>query len=123
MNTTKTTIKNQIIDYLQITSDDYDDGLFNTYWNWCEKYGDTPSKVQQLLANTKVNKWFMMEYSKMQKSFLDAIPHLPKNMHSLDYYRGFVIQIFTIYPKSMIDELNNNDDFLQMITKRKIYAN
>jgi hypothetical protein len=123
MNTT-TNIKNRVIDYLQMTSIDYDENLLKTYMSWCDKYADSPSKFQQLLANARINKWFLMEYSKMQNNFLASVPHLPKTTHSLNYhYNGFVLQIFTIYPKSIIDELKTNDTFIQMINKEKVYAN
>ena len=123
-NTTKPTTQNQIIDYLQITTDEYNDNLFQIYWNWCQKYADSDSKVQQLLANTQVSNWFMMEYTKLQNQFLVALPHLPLNHHSLEYfYNGFVVQIFKIYPKAMIDILKPNTAFKSAINKNILYGN
>ena len=123
-NTTKPTTQNQIIDYLQISTDEYNDNLFEVYWNWCKQYGASPSQVQQLLANARVSNWFMMEYTKLQNQFLAALPHLPKNTQALEHhYRGFLSQIFAIYPKAMIDETKQNPDFLNNLSNHLIYGN
>ncbi len=100
--------KNKIIDYMQFTSAEYDDKLFQVFWSWCQKYGKTPSHTQQLLANSGVSKWWIVEYSKLEIQFINAYPHLPKKRDALVYhFYGFITQINTIYPKALIEAINS----------------
>lgn len=122
----KTTTQNQIMDYLQWSSEEYEQKMFITYFNWCHKYGKTPNIVQSLLANSRVSNWFMTEYTKLENQFIEMLNHYPKNIKNLNYhYQGFATQIFTIYPKPLIDELKVNESFkIKLIAHSpEIYAN
>lgn len=108
-------MKNQIIDYLQITSEEYDKQLFEYFFDWCKKFGVSPSHIQQLLANTHVSNWFMREFSKYEKHFCDAVPTLPKKAEYLKYhYYGFIGQVFLVYPKPLIDAIKNAEIQIQV---------
>lgn len=103
-------MKNQIIDYLQITTHEYDEQLFMRYWNWCVKYGQSEMHIQQLLCNVGVNNWWMYEFTKLEKRFCDAVHLLPKTADQLDYhYNGFVAQIIEIYPIALINGIRKSN--------------
>jgi hypothetical protein len=96
--------KSKIMNYLQISSQEYEDRLFHTFWNWCNKYGKNTKHSQQLLANYSVSKWWILEYNKLEDKFLEALFCFPLNRDNLEYhFNGFTIQIYTIYPKALIE--------------------
>lgn len=100
---------NKIIDYLQLTSEEYDERVFEIFWSWCLKYGRNSNHSQQLLSNSSISQWWIKEYDKLQQNFLDAIPHLPLHKNSLEYhFYGFVSEMSTIYPKALIDAISKN---------------
>ncbi|WP_294958758.1 hypothetical protein [uncultured Flavobacterium sp.] len=118
---------NKIIDYLQLTSEEYDERVFEIFWSWCFKYGKSSNHSQQLLANSPISNWWIKEYVKLESKFLEAVPHLPLHKNSLEYhFYGFVGEMSTIYPKALIDAISKNiqkED--SRITKQlpKYYAN
>lgn len=65
----KATTQNQIQDYLQWSTKDYEDELILSIMKWCQRYGQYPSISQQLLANSAVNKWFMIEFQNASFNF------------------------------------------------------
>lgn len=118
--------KNQVIDFLQWSTQEYEDRLFLSMWNWCQHYGQYPSIVQQLLANSQVNKWFMAEYEKCELQFLRITEVVPSKTETLEaHYKACTAQIFAVYPKPLIDAVNKNIDFLKAnpLTNTLYYAN
>lgn len=120
---TNPTTKNQIIDILQWTSEEYEERLFMSIWNWCQLHGKYPSIIQQLLANAKVNKWFMTEYIKSEIQFIKIADQLPNNTKQLEaHYKACTAQIMSLYPKPLIDSIYRNRDFSNLlITNTPIY--
>jgi hypothetical protein len=119
--------KNIIIDYLQLTTEQYNEIVFQNYWNWCLKYGKTPAHTQQLLACSTVNKWWMNEYSKLEVQFINAIGVLPLRKDILEHtFYAFTVQIFANYPKPLIDAIRNDNLKNEVETIKKYpsyYAN
>ncbi len=115
--------KNQIMDYLQWSSDDYDKRVFTAYWNWCQLYGQYPSVVQQLLANSQVNKWFITEYEKCELQFLKITEVVPNKTQTLEaHYKACTAQIMAVYPKPLIESIKRNREFSdRIITNTLIY--
>jgi hypothetical protein len=115
--------KNQIMDYLQWSSDEYDQRTFQTIWNWCQQYGEYPSIIQQLLANSNVNKWFLTEYEKCELQFLKVAEVIPNNTEALRaHYKACTAQIMAIYPKPLIDSIARNREFSNTyLTNTPIY--
>ncbi|MBP4139985.1 hypothetical protein [Flavobacterium geliluteum] len=90
----KTTTQNQIQDYLQWSTEEYEDRLLLAIMKWCEHYGQYPSVVQQLLANSSINKWFMMEYGKCELHFLKIVNVIPPQPdHLLAHYKACTAQM------------------------------
>ena len=122
----KVATKNQIIDHLQWTSQDYDDRVFQAYWNWCQLHGQLQSIIQQLLANRGVNKWFLQEYEKLENQFLQIVAVAPNNIDMLEiHYKVCTSAIMANYPKDLMDAIKKNIAFLksQPMTNTIYYAN
>ena len=101
-------MKNQITDYLQISSLQYEDQTFAYYLRWCDTRGLCPKEVQKLLANASISKWFMYEFSKLENDFCQALPFLIKSKKDLKHeYQAIVGNIYTIYPQPLINAVVN----------------
>ena len=108
----KTSTKNQVLDYLQWSTEEYDSRVFLSYWNWCQLHGKYPSVVQQLLANRAVNRWFIMEYQKCEKNFIKVVEVLPNNTKQLEsHYKACTSQLMDLYPKPLLEKIKRNRDF------------
>lgn len=98
--------KNQIIDYLQISSEEYDIDVFDYYFKWCETHGKSHPHVQELMANARIDRWFMKNFEKLEQQYIDALPFIIKTGKNLKYeYQAHVGHIFTLYPKPLIDAI------------------
>ncbi len=108
MNTTKTTIKNHIIDYLQLTTYEYDCKVMEYFFDWCLTHGKSSEHIQQLMANSKIDKWFMYEFRKLEMDFCNAVPFLIQTKKNLQYeHQAYMGRIFSIYPKPLIEKIPN----------------
>lgn len=120
-------MKNEVIKILKETAADYDERMLQTYWIWADKYGTSPSHVQQLLANAAVNKWFMIEFGKLEKQFVDIVTmHALKPDQIKHQYYASTMQIYKMFPKPLIDNCKNlNKDFINNYISNipLIYAN
>ena len=119
----KVTTKNQVMDYLQWSSEEYEDRLFLTIWNWCQQYGDHPSVVQQLMANARINRWFLIEYQKLELQFLQITDVVPQKTEQLRaHYKAYTAQIMAVYPKPLIESIKRNREFSNLLlTNTPIY--
>jgi len=54
---------------LQITAEDYENMIFGAYARWCESVTINAREFQKVLANSAVNKWFLVEYAKCEAEF------------------------------------------------------
>lgn len=107
------TTKNQVLDLLQWSAQEYEERLFQTIYNWCQEYGKYPSIIQQLLANAQINKWFLREYHKCELQFLNIANVIPNNTNALrNHYKSCTIQIFTIYPAALMVDIETNKEFI-----------
>jgi len=117
--------KNKIMDYLMISSEEYDEMILNTYWNWCDKWASSGSIFQSLVANASVNKWFLKQYALLEREFIDLVEYFPKKLNDAKFnYQNSVVEIFNIYPKPLINDCKNNIDYLVKLNpKITLYAN
>jgi hypothetical protein len=121
-----TSLKNQVIDRLQWSTEEYEERLFLSILMWCQKYGMYPSVIQQLLANASVNRWYMREFAKCEVTFLKIADVMPNNVAELEgHYKACTAQMQIIYPKPLIEAIRRNKDFSnQFITNTPVfYAN
>lgn len=121
-----TTTKNQVMDYLQWSSEEYEDRLFLSIWKWCEKYGIYLSIIQQLMANRQINNWFMTEYTKCELEFLKIAEMMPNKVKQLEgHYKYCTAQMQEIYPEPLITMIKRNKEFSNVFIKNTpiYYAN
>lgn len=112
----KATTQNQIQDYLQWSTEDYEDRLILSIMKWCDHYGQYPSISQQLLANSEVNRWFMTEYHKCELQFLEIVNVVPLNPAQLaTHYKACTAQMMARYPKPLLEKIKRNKDFSNLI--------
>ena len=122
----KVTTKNQVMDYLQWSSEEYEERVLQQYWAWCINYGQYHSIIQQLLANRAVNKWFLMEFNKLEIHFLNIVNVVPQKTEPLrNHYKACTSEIMGIYQKPLIEAIKKNIDFIKINTQTNTiyYAN
>jgi hypothetical protein len=115
--------KNQVIDALQWSTQEYEDRLFLSMWNWCQHYGQYPSVIQQLLANSQVNKWFLSEHEKCELQFLKITGVVAQKPEILAaHYKACTAQMMALFPKSLLDAVRRNKEFSNiLITNTPVY--
>jgi hypothetical protein len=110
------TTKNQVIDLLQWSTQEYEDRLFQTMYNWCQQYGKYPSVIQRLLANSQVNRWFLNEYHKCELEFLKIADVVPNKTTTLqNHYKSCTIQVFQVFPSALIENIKSNGEFSKIL--------
>lgn len=112
----KTTTQNQIQDYLQWSTEEYEDRLILSIMVWCQHHGQYPSIVQQLLANSGLNKWFMMEYQKCELQFLKIVAVIPPQPDQLlSHYKACTAQMMIKRPKALLEKIKRNKEFSNLL--------
>lgn len=121
----KPTIKNQVIDSLQWSSDEYDKRFFDTFWHWCWNHGKYPSVSQQLLANSVINKWFIIEFQKKEIEFLNLTNAISPNKLELlrTNYKVLTAEVIGIYPSALMQDHKRNKGFSNSLNNTVYYAN
>lgn len=112
------------MDYLQYSSEEYEGRFFQSYWAWCAKYGQYPSIIQQIMANSKVNRWYLHEYEKAEQNFIKMFEANPNaRLESLKaHYAVCIGEILQIYPKPLLDDIKRNRDFSNIfLTNTPVY--
>ncbi len=113
-------MKNQIIDLLQWSSEDYENRVFQAYWNWCKSNAkfpltehNLPSIEQQLLANAAINKWFISHYTTCENKFLELAKIVGNNnVDQLEiHYKACTADVNRWYPKALMEGLKNKISF------------
>lgn len=111
------------MDILQWSSDEYEQRVFSTYWNWCSKQTPYPSMVQQLLANSAINKWWDHNFANFETEFLTIAENTAKtNVQVLrQFYEATTGQIMVYFPSALIDDIKRNRDFSNSYIPNTIY--
>lgn len=120
------TTKNQVMDYLQWSSEEYESRMYLAMFKWCEKHGKFPSLIQQLLANSQINKWFLQQYSKYEQQFIKIAELDPNNLKRLEgHYKACTAEIQDVYPKPLLEQIKSNPIFSQtyLINVPQYHAN
>lgn len=118
-------MKNKIMDYLMISSKYYDDMVYQTYFIWCHKRASSDSKLQELLSNSAVNKWFLKMYTKLEQQFVELYEHFPTKLSDPEYhYKSCITEIYAIFPMDLISGFKVNENYsFKLNENTTIYAN
>lgn len=101
-----TTINNK----LKMTSEEYELLIFGAYARWCESVTINTQEFQKVLANSAINKWFMMEYAKCEADFeqLTARYEGTDTIIANDYKRCYAectYRMFSIRPMALLNAI------------------
>ena len=110
-----TTTKNKVIDFLQWTSDQYEERYMLQYFNWCRLHGVQPSIVQEIMANAKINNYFNRQMAMAESNFIKivfALPHLSIKELEGKYY-ACTADVMPKYP-TIISQYKHNPIFKEM---------
>lgn len=83
------------------------DFIFELYLLWCESNTVNNREFQKVLANKSISKWFMLEFKKLEMEYLFDYNRYPniKWSDNLKLYIKWVIEIFKIYPQSILKKV------------------
>jgi hypothetical protein len=94
---------------LAITSDQYESIIWDLYNKWCQSVSITTLEYQQVLANSAINAWFLMELAKCEKEFHTLTNRYTNtNVTSTDYancYRDCVNSLFNYRPMALLSNI------------------
>ena len=60
----------KILEYLEISVEQYEHMYTGTYMRWCESLCTSPKEFQNVLANASVNKFYNTELAKAEAEFV-----------------------------------------------------
>ena len=95
---------------LKMTSEEYELLIFGAYARWCESVTINTQEFQKVLANSAINKWFMMEYAKCEADFeqLTARYEDTDTIIANDYKRCYAectYRMFNIRPMALLNAI------------------
>jgi hypothetical protein len=94
---------------LAITTEQYESIIWDLYNKWCQSVSITPREYQQVLANSAINAWFLMELAKCEKEFHTLTDRYTNtNVTSADYatcYRDCVNTLFNYRPMALLSTI------------------
>jgi hypothetical protein len=91
---------------LAMTAFDYEMMIFSFYSRWCESNSGNTRQYQQLLANSAVNAWFLLELSKCELEFHKATDRYVDTVTSYDMqvcYNDMTFKLFNIRPTALLE--------------------
>ena len=102
---TKTTTTAQ---KLQMTAEDYENMIFGGYARWCESVTINAREFQKVIANSAINKWYLMEYAKCEKEFNNLTDRYGNSITTEDFkrcYNDCTFGMFNIRPTALLQEI------------------
>ena len=92
-----------------MTENDYEMMVFSFYGRWCESVTGNTRQYQAVLANSAINKWFLIELEKCEKEFHQMTDrYVGGNVTPLDLkkcYNECTFKIFNIRPKALLETI------------------
>ena len=95
---------------LKMTPEEYEDLVFGAYARWCDSVTINNHEFQKALANSSINKWFMMEYAKCEIEFKQLTVRYEENdtIIAEDFKRCYdqcTCRMFNIRPMVLLNEI------------------
>lgn len=92
---------------LAMTVNDYEMMIFSFYSRWCESVTGNSRQYQQVLANSSINAWFLVELEKCEVEF-HLLTNRYENLTLKDYQRCFnecTFRMFSIRPSALLEPI------------------
>jgi len=119
-------MKRQIHTLLQYPKEQYDMFVFSNYFFWCQDYSLNTKHHQLLITNQKLYSWFMRQYQKNEKRFLDYIKDYKDTANMTDELRDLYDKITVetnFYPKALLNEISKRAKKGVRITDKQFQSN
>jgi hypothetical protein len=103
-----------INEVLQMQPDQYENMRFGVWARWCESVTTNEQEWQMVLANSKINRWFEIEYAKCETEFVRLINRYEGSASvKVDdvrrCYNETTFRMFSISPKPLLDEVKHRE--------------
>ena len=95
---------------LQVTPDEYENIVFQNWFNWCSRIEALEEGLQSMVANTSLFNWWYKEYAKFENDFLIEITPYQDAVSKTDAYLQYVRNVHKIhlyYSKPLIKHAKN----------------
>jgi hypothetical protein len=92
---------------LKLTPAEYENMLFGAYARWCESVTINAREFQKVIANSAVNKWYLIEYAKCEAEFQQLTGRY-ENLTAQDYkrcYNDCTFRMFNIRPTALLEAI------------------
>jgi hypothetical protein len=94
---------------LAMTSLEYEMMLFGFYSRWCESVTLNTGQYQQVLANSAINAWFLMELAKLEADFNELTDrYVDGTITATDFktcYHDCTYKMFNIRPAALLQTI------------------
>jgi hypothetical protein len=93
---------------LQMSTQDYENMLLGSYVRWCESVTVDAREYQKVIANAKINKWYIAEYAKCETEFNLLTQRYEKSITTEDLkrcYNNCTYKMFYQKPSILIQEI------------------
>jgi len=99
---------------LKMSTEEYENLIFGAYARWCESVTTNTHEFQKVLANSAINKWFMLEYGKCEKEFEQLTKRYEESdtIITSDFQRCYAectYRMFNIRPMVLLNEIKKTD--------------
>jgi len=98
-----------ILQKLDITQDQYETLVWNFYRNWCDSVSISTIEFQQVLSNSAINRWFMLELQKCEAEFHSLTDrYTDSNVSAQDMekcYKSCAFKLFNIRPMALLNHI------------------
>ncbi|MCV9928135.1 hypothetical protein OIU83_10750 [Flavobacterium sp. LS1R49] len=93
---------------LQMSTEDYENMLLGSYARWCESVTINTREYQKVIANAKINKWYLTEYAKCEAEFNSLTQRYEKLVTAEDFkrcYNNCTYKMFNLRPSALLQEI------------------
>lgn len=94
-----------LVELLQ-ESDNYENFVLDFFIYWCENSSTNAREFQQILANSGINKWFLIELEKLENEFehiARQYPQFHNEAKEMDKLQAkCLLPLMSIFPKALL---------------------
>lgn len=93
--------------------DTYEDFVLAFYIYWCENVTINAREFQQVLANASINKWFLIELTKLENEFKYIASHYPQlhnDAQEMDKLQAkCFLPLMSIHPQVLVNNAKKRE--------------